>query len=93
MKEEITPSEEELLTAIGETVNYSLGGHYSKQEISKRLSPNTKNNPKRMKRIDRAYTKLRTKQLIQKHPSEEMTYGLTRNGLNYLRELKKGNVK
>ena len=26
MKEELTPSEEQLLIAIGETVNYSLGG-------------------------------------------------------------------
>lgn len=76
MNIDLTPSEEELLIAIGETVNYSLGGRYSKQEILKRLNRDTRNNPKKMKKIERAFIKLRSKQLIQKHPSGEMTYEL-----------------
>ncbi len=88
MEKEITPIEEELLIAIGKRVDYSLSGHYSKQEMKKGLSDNTTKNPKKMRKIDRAFKKLRSKQLIQKQPSGEMTFGLTREGLNYLRELK-----
>ncbi|MCE7733585.1 MAG: hypothetical protein GPJ54_01825 [Candidatus Heimdallarchaeota archaeon] len=84
MEVELTPSEEKLLNAIGETVNYSLSGRYSKQEIFKRLHQEDKNNPKVMRKIEKAFTKLRTKKLIQMNPSGEMTWKLTSNGLQYL---------
>ena len=53
----------------------------------KRLDSNTRKNPKRMKKIERAFTKFRSKLFIQMHPSGEMTYELGREGLNYLRDL------
>ncbi|MHA2031810.1 MAG: hypothetical protein ACW99Q_20720 [Candidatus Kariarchaeaceae archaeon] len=87
MEVDLTPSEEELLLAIGETNGYSLTGHYSKQEIVKRLSDDTRKNAAKMRKINRAFKKLRSKQMIQIKPADETTYTLTRNGLNYLRRL------
>lgn len=84
----LTSLEVKLLIAIGETVGYSLGGHYSKQEILKRFDRDTLHNPKKMKKIDKAFKKLRTKQLIQIHPTGETTFELSRAGLNYLHRLR-----
>ena len=88
MKVILTPLELKLLIAIGETVGYSLSGHYSKQEILKRFNRDTLHNPKKMKKIEKTFKKLRTKQLIQIHPTGEKTFELSRAGLNYLRKLR-----
>ncbi|MCE7735081.1 MAG: hypothetical protein GPJ54_09405 [Candidatus Heimdallarchaeota archaeon] len=87
MKLTLTSLELKLLIAIGETVRYSLGGHYSKQEILKRFDRDTLHNPKKMRKIDKAFKKLRSKQLIQIHPTGETTFELSRAGLNYLRDI------
>ena len=73
--------EQATLQALGDACNYSLSAHVPIEAVTRRFRSNLRGDAKK------ALRNLKRKGLCQEHPTgRNITWQLTRNGLNVLRE-------
>lgn len=83
---ELSTDEKAVLAALAHACNYSLGAHVPREAVQRRVNDCLKGDVKKI------LGKLRSKQLCYEHPTHgNMTWFLSRDGLNLAQELLKHN--